>query len=327
MSRTPGALLRYVAVSYGVTWLLWLPVALASYGLPSFSNPYVPTWFDDFVAFRATTPAHWLILGGGVLGPLAGAWSAWYFRAGAMGVRTLGIHLFRMGISDWRGWFGALLPVAYFLLASVVLLAFAGVAYVPGLGPLQFAGLLVAGCALVTGEELGWRGTQLPLLQETRSALFSSFVVGITWAFWHLPLLLMWGAGPDASALAVAADIIPYVLLTIPMAVMHTFAFNSARGLVLVSILLHGLHNHLNAVLDTPTTSSEAAIAEAGAISGLVLLIVFWLVAIAIWLAFGRSDLSPRPKVTATTMLRRHAGFQEAPEDASIVGPAPVSAG
>ena len=128
-------------VSYGVTWLLWLPVALASYGVPSFSNPYVPTWFDDFVALRASTPAHWMILGGGVLGPLAGALVAWH------------------RISDWRGWLGALLPLGYFALASLALLIIAGVAYLPHLGPLQFAGLLAVGSVLVAGEELGWRGT------------------------------------------------------------------------------------------------------------------------------------------------------------------------
>lgn len=311
MIRTRGALLRYIAVAYGVTWLLWLPVVLASFGLPSFSNPYVPTWFDDFVALRATTPAHWMILGGGVLGPLAGALVAWHHRAGTAGLQTLGIHVFRLRISDWKGWLGALLPVGYFAVATLVVLTLSGVAYLTRLGPLEFAGLLFAGCVLVAGEELGWRGTQLPFLQETHSALASSFVVAIAWAFWHLPLLLMWSAGPGASVLAGAMTIVPYVVLTIPMAVMHTFVFNSARGLVLVSIVLHGLHNHLNAVLDTPTTDSDAALARAAAISGPTLLIVFWLVAIGLWLKFGRSDLSARPKVTASAMLRRHWAFRE----------------
>ena len=293
-------------VSYGVTWLLWLPVALASYGVPSFSNPYVPTWFDDFVALRASTPAHWMILGGGVLGPLAGALVAWHHIAGTRGIQTLGRHVFDLRISDWRGWLGALLPLGYFALASLALLIIAGVAYLPHLGPLQFAGLLAVGSVLVAGEELGWRGTQLPMLQETRSALSSSLLVAITWACWHVPLLLMWGAGPDVSVLAAASAVVPYILLTIPMAVMHTFAFNSARGLILVSIVVHGLHNHLNAVLDTPTTASESAMAEAAAISGPVLLIVFWLVAIGLWLGFGRTDLSARPKVTISAMLQRH---------------------
>lgn len=294
-----------------MTWILWLPVVLASYGLPSFSNPYVSAWFDDFVAFRATTPAHWLILSGGVLGPLVGALVAWHHRAGTAGVQTLRIHVLDVRISDWRGWLTALVPIAYFTLATLVVLAVSGVAYLTRLGSLEFAGLLFAGCVLVAGEEVGWRGTQLPFLQETRSALASSFLVAITWAFWHLPLLLMWSAGPDASLLAGALSILPYLALTIPMAVMHTFAFNSARGLVLVSIVLHGLHNHLNAVLDTPTTDSESALAQAAAISGPTLLAVFWVVAIGIWLTFGRSDLSARSRVTASAMLRRHPSYRE----------------
>jgi membrane protease YdiL (CAAX protease family) len=275
MIRPHGALLRYVLVAYGVTWLLWFPVALASYGLPSFSNPYVSTWFGDFLAFQAGTPAHWLVLGGGVLGPLTGALLAWHHLAGTQGLRTLGFHLFHFRISDWKGWLGAFLPLVYYTLGSLVLLALSGVAFTSELGPLQFMGWLVAGCLLITGEELGWRGTQLPLLQETSSALFSSFVVALTWAFWHIPLLLMWHAGPESSLLAAGLALIPYLLLTIPMAMMHTFAFNSARGLILVSIVLHGLHNQLNAFLSSPTTDSEAALARAAAISGPVLLITF----------------------------------------------------
>lgn len=304
VTRTRGALWRFVAASYGVTWLLWIPVVLASFGVPSFSNPYVSTWFQDLVAFRATTPAHWLVAGGGILGPLSGALLAWHHRAGRAGVRALALHTFDLRISDVRGWLGALLPLGYFSIASAVLFALSGVAFLPAIGPVGFMGLLAAGCLVVAGEELGWRGTQLPLLQEGHSALYSSVVVAVTWACWHLPLLMMWRSGPGRSLVAAVTVLVPYLLLTIPMAVMHTFAFNTARGLVLVSIVLHGLHNHLNSVLRTPTTTSQEALAQASSLSDPVLLMVFWLAAIGLWLALGRRNLSTRPKVTATAMLR-----------------------
>ena len=92
------------------------------------------------------------------------------------------------------------------------------------------------------------------------------------------------------------------------MAIMHTFAFNTARGLVLVSILLHGLHNHLNAVL-VPNPAAEEALARAGALADPVLLGVFWLIAIILWRAFGGGDLSFRTKVTASTILREDASM------------------
>ncbi|WP_419191822.1 CPBP family intramembrane glutamic endopeptidase [Engelhardtia mirabilis] len=237
-----------------------------------------------------------------MLGPVAGAILAWRHRAGAAGLRALWRHLVDVRISDWRGWTGALLPAGYFAVASTVVFALTGVTFRSEVGPLGFAGLLLASCVLVIGEELGWRGTQLPLLQETGGALRSSVVVAVSWAFWHLPLVLMWGAGPDSSPLEAGLALIPYLLLTIPMAVMHTFAFNSARGLVLVSVVLHGLHNHLNAVLG-PNPAEDAALARAGALSGPVLMGVFWSVAVGLWIAFRGRDLAPRGKVTASSML------------------------
>jgi len=39
-------------------------------------------------------------------------------------------------------------------------------------------------------EEPGWRGYALPSLQTGRSALFASLILGVMWAFWHLPLMM-----------------------------------------------------------------------------------------------------------------------------------------
>jgi len=230
MTEQVSAHRRFVFVTFSVTWILWLPVTLASWGAPSFSNPYVASWFSDFVGLRANTPAHWLVLAGGVLGPAAGAVAAWHRRAGRMGLRALGTHLVDVRIADWRGWLTGLLPVAYFALASLVVFALTGVTFSSELGPLGFLGFLAAGCALIIGEESGWRGTQLPLLQEKHSALRSSVIVALTWACWHLPILLMWQARPGGSLMGAVFGLVPYLALMIPATIMHTFAFNSARG-------------------------------------------------------------------------------------------------
>lgn len=306
MERTTGALWRYLSTAYGVTWLFWLPVTLATYDLPSFSNPYVRSWFGDFLKGQATTPAHWLVLGGGVLGPLLGAVVAWRHRAGRDGLRALRRHLTDVRLSDWKGWLTGLLPVLYFGLAALVVFALTGVSVTIDGGVGAFLLALFAGALLITGEELGWRGTQLPLLQERRSAWMASLLVGIAWSYWHLPLMLMSflpeGAGTAGFAGAAANALVLYPLMTIPMAVMMTFAFNSARGLVLVTILLHALHNQLNSAM-SPAPAPAAALAKAGSLSGPVLLGVFWLMLVLVLVVYGRQRLARRPKVTAASML------------------------
>lgn len=76
------SLTRYILVTFGISWLLWLPVTFATFDLPSFSNAYVSSWFTDLLQGKANTWAHWLVLLGGVLGPLLGGMAAWHYLAG-----------------------------------------------------------------------------------------------------------------------------------------------------------------------------------------------------------------------------------------------------
>jgi len=71
------------------------------------------------------------------------------------------------------------------------------------------------------GEEVGWRGYALPALQARYSALLSSVILGMMWAFWHLPLFL----NPDTFY-----SNLPFVLwlaYLIPFTILITWVFNS----------------------------------------------------------------------------------------------------
>ena len=307
MDRTKGALTRYLLVAFGISWMFWLPVTFATFELPSFSNAYVDSWFSDFLEGNASTPAHWLTLLGGVLGPLVGALVAWHYRAGGDGLAAVGRHLVGLRLADWKSWLsGVALPLAYFGVGATFISAVTGVSFFIEGWPGTFLLTLLVGCALIAGEEIGWRGTQLPLHQEQRSALVSSLLVGITWTYWHFPLMLMNfqppESGLDGLPQALAMTLILYPLMVLPASIMLTTIFNTSRGLILVPILFHGLHNELNAAMDI-RAPSEAAEVQATGLAGMVLLASLWIVAIAVLLIFGRKQLSRRPKVTATSML------------------------
>jgi membrane protease YdiL (CAAX protease family) len=95
-------------------------------------------------------------------------------------------------------WYAAalLLPVAIALGATVlnVLLgarppSSAELGTWPSLIPTYFLYLLIPGIG-GTWEEPGWRGYALPNLQVGCSALSASLILGVVWAFWHLPLMV-----------------------------------------------------------------------------------------------------------------------------------------
>ena len=82
-------------------------------------------------------------------------------------------------------------------------------------------------------EEIGWRGYALPRLQARHSALVASLVVGVVWAFWHVPKFLTAGGGQDDSSFWL------FLVGTVATAVLFTWVFNSTGGSLLTVTLLH----------------------------------------------------------------------------------------
>ena len=105
-------------------------------------------------------------------------------------------------------------------------------------GPL--AVIIVPVMVLVTivlafGEEAGWRGYLLPLLQSRLSALSASLVVGVVWFLWHIPLLYLPGQQNGGEAF----PIVLFGATVILSSVLYTWLYNNTRGSVLAVTLLH----------------------------------------------------------------------------------------
>lgn len=295
-------LLRYLIVTFGVTWACWVPVTFATYGLPSFAEPYPSRWFGDIWLGRETGISHWLIIAGGFLGPLLGALAAWHARSRSRGIRTLFRHLRPASGGSKRWWLLGLIPIGYFGLLTLTMFMIGGVGTKLGYGAGTFFYLLLVGSLMIAGEELGWRGTQQPMLQEKRSALWSAVLVGICWAYWHIPLFLMSFSPGDGSGFAQAAVMTALSpLSTIPAAILLAGVFNSVRGFLLVPILFHGLNNSLNSGLEP--VGDPATIASLGNYAAPMFLGVLWVLAIASWAVFGKESLSRGSKQTASRML------------------------
>ncbi len=79
-------------------------------------------------------------------------------------------------------------------------------------------------------EEIGWRGFALPHLQRRYSALVSSLIIGLVWAFWHFPNF-------PAFTPPILAAFVPKVIV---MSLIFTWVYNSTGGSLFAVVLLHG---------------------------------------------------------------------------------------
>jgi uncharacterized protein len=167
----------YFVLAFAISWAVWIPMAAA--GMRVYQGSEWPT--------------HWP----GLFGPLVAAFVVTAVVAGRAGVMDLLKRMVR-----WRahpGWYlVALSPLLFYGLAALAM-GLGGQGW-PNLDDLGlFSGLPAVGALGIWvlllgtsfGEETGWRGFAVPQLQKTRGLLSSALIVGVLWALWHLPSMLV----------------------------------------------------------------------------------------------------------------------------------------
>jgi membrane protease YdiL (CAAX protease family) len=210
------------------------------------------------------------------------------FRYGLPGVRQLAFRL-----SPWsvgRAWpmlaVCLLLPLAVEVLTVGILAAFR-VAVPPqswGGGPHYLYRALIGAGLLGVGlfEEIGWRGFALPHLQRRYSALVSSLIIGLVWAFWHFPNFFAF----TPSSLAV------FVPKIIAMSLIFTWVYNSTGGSLFAVVLLHGAIVASASLFDCPDAGVSL---REDVIAGLL----YAVIAVGLVWRYGAANLSWLDRVVA----------------------------
>jgi membrane protease YdiL (CAAX protease family) len=98
--------------------------------------------------------------------------------------------------------------------------------------PLLFGHALVHVAVIGVGEELGWRGWLLPSLSARRSFIAATFLTGLVWAVWHLPLLL--------SGLSIALS---FTALLASLSIVFSWLWYRTAGSTGLVALAHGFVN------------------------------------------------------------------------------------
>lgn len=213
----------FALCAFALSWACWLPLVLLG------------------PQGAAASPLKYLHLLGS-LGPALSGLLWAYVSAGPNGLRQLLARIAKWRVAPlwhvlaWGSPFLLLLVaqlVAGMMGAQIVLGTLGRSAEYPALSmPVYWLAILVF---YGFGEEIGWRGFALPLLQSRLSPLLATLVVTAVWAVWHWPLFVF---SPGMSSLGLGG-LFGWLFSLVTGAFILTFLFNGARGSVLIVAAFH----------------------------------------------------------------------------------------
>jgi uncharacterized protein len=227
-----NSIISYFIIAYTVSWSFEIPLALIHQG---FISAQIPMWFHYFAA----------------IGPLSAALIMTFLTDGGFGLRNLFARITKWRVNVRYYVFTMLIPAGLFAFACMLNRIFTGdwpnlsllgaVDYLPYITPIGALGIWLITFGL--GEEIGWRGYALPHLQKNRSAVVATLIIGILWAFWHLPMFFY-------RDTYIQMGIMGFPMLAMSLlcaAVIFTWLYNSTQGSVLIVIIFHAVFNWLTA--------------------------------------------------------------------------------
>jgi uncharacterized protein len=211
-------LIAFFVLTYALAWILWLPLVFLQDTIPAapglvlaLLGSAVPSLLGIFLTA--------IVLGRGALRKLLARLPIWRVDPRWYLVVVLGPAALVGGMVAFNALLGGPALSGVPLLTAVITLTF----------------FIFPGSAL--GEEIGWRGYALPRLQARRSALGASLILGVIWAFYHLPLFF------TGQAFRSPGLFVPFVISGIALSVILTWVYNGTGGSLLLVVLLHATAN------------------------------------------------------------------------------------
>ena len=268
--------------------------------------------------FLLTYAITWAIDAPVLLFDMSPSWTAWsLFTLGALGPFLAAVVVLRasgQSVREWLQprlrwrvplrWYVAVvtIPVVFLALGTAM---YALLGYPVDLGVLDLGAvfyltlpLFVVFEAIVGGgkEELGWRGFALPRLQARYGAAASGVLVGIAWAFWHLPMFFTTAAPHGTWPLG---QQVLWGVSVVGFSVVLTWLYNET-GSVWIAMLGHGAINIMSGLVPIDASVVGTPIYEEVRVAAIgTFAVAVWVVALVLVLVRGRDNLSRHPASTS----------------------------
>lgn len=278
--RLKGGLTSFFVLTFVLTWFAWLAALrwVQDQGLEGpFQSP-VATGLVYLGIFAPALSALLLTVRGGspgATGELLGRLVAW--RVGVVPYVTALTYI-----------------VAVKLMAAMVYWVIEGSWPVFGQQPIVLLLAASVGSTLVggqVGEELGWRGYALPRMDERWGLGIASLVLGVIWAFWHLPLLYM----PGADTLGQSFPL--YLIQVTGLSVAVAWVYRSARGSLLVVMLMHASLNNMKGIVPGVARDPMNPWLPDAPLFGWVTALVIWVVSLGLLVQMRSCERPPQELV------------------------------
>ena len=239
-SKSSREAILFLALTLALSYLVfWGPLAVFQITAISFVGSKMgPPWAIALYILGGFVPS-------GVAVALIG------LREGRVGLGKLWRQMtqFRIG---WRMYLAAIAIVAFGTVCQIGLNNLLGHTFDLRLFLIQlpsFLPLLVLG---PLSEELGWRGYAQARLQTRFPPPITGVIVGVVWAFWHLPLFFM----PGTSQHELGVPFIGFLFGIVSMSLMFAWLQNLTAGSIWTAIFFHWIYTYAAQVVATGVTRS-----------------------------------------------------------------------
>jgi len=268
------SLFGFFALTYAVSWAFFIAAVAWSRDLPAGSS--LPAGIHGLVLMGAIAPSLVaLTLTARAEGP-AGmremfgrvfAWrvnARWYaFAIGYMAAIELGAALAHRLITGTWPRFGD------------------GAWYV-------MAGAMVVSTWVQAGEEIGWRGHALPRLASRLGLGGASIVLGVMWAFWHLPLFYLQGAEAYGQSFMV------YLLQVTAISIAMAWLYWKTGGSLLLVMLMHAAINNTRGIVPAVLRTAANPFLPSASLMSWLGAIVLWIAAVYFLVRMRHAELAGR---------------------------------
>jgi uncharacterized protein len=264
MKRHP--LFSFFFMAYAFSWVVLIPFILSEWSI------------------LPKTKAYSIFF---ILNPFAGPTLAAYIMNRISGEKDV-LRNMRRRLSQVRaGW-----QWYIFILLGIPAIVFLGVISLPGAlssfnglpssffvsYPIYFILIFFGGGPL--GEEIGWRGYALPIMQCRYGALKATLLLGVLWTFWHLPHFLTSAqrGGPGTGLSIFYINLPIFFLMVMAITVIFTWVFNHTQGSLFIVVLLHASINTFGSLMQPRFSASIVTSTDFAFIIGFCILAILILI-------------------------------------------------